>query len=65
MRFATYLPLPTEQKEWLDTFVPDWKYAEETIEKPGISKNVRVTKTTFYIDIPDEKSSLLFALRWS
>lgn len=65
MKFATYLPLPKEQKEWLDAFVSDWKYAEETIVKPGISKNVRVTNTTFYIEIPDEKDATLFALRWS
>ena len=63
MKFATYVPLLKEQKEWLNKFTT-WELVKEDVEVRSVSPYCKVTKTTFFIEIPDEKQAILFKLRW-
>ena len=64
MKIATYIPITMEQKEWLDKFTT-WKLVKEDVAVRSVSKYCKVTKTTFFIEIPDEKQAILYKLRWS
>lgn len=64
MKISTYLPLLKEQKDWLNKFTT-WNLIKEEVEVKSSSKYCRVTHTTFFIEIPDEKQAVMFLLRWS